>query len=162
MAWNAACNSSGEALPGLEPQAHQVLELRQIGAQGRDEQLNRNRGLAGRAAAADIDQSDNEAIGFRPHPARDFVALLRRRGGKQCGGRCDQPIGRARNLHRADDLRHAGIDQLEPIADLAKRVDAGCGGQHGEAADPEEGEQQPRAYSEIPALRVVTVRCFRF
>ena len=37
---------SGEALPGLEAQPHQVLELGQIGAQGGDQRLDRRRRLA--------------------------------------------------------------------------------------------------------------------
>ena len=82
--------------------------------------------------------------------SRSFVVV----GGEQGRSRRDQPIGRARDLHRADDLRHAGIDQLEPIADLAKRIDAGGRSQYGEGADPEECEQQPRAHSEIPAPNV--------
>ena len=45
-------------------------------------------------------------------------------------------------------MRHTGIDQLEPLADLAERVDAGGGGHDGEGADPEEREQQPPAHSE--------------
>jgi hypothetical protein len=59
-------------------------------------------------------------------------------------------------------LRDTGIDQLEPIADLAKRVDARGRGQYGEAADPEECEQQPRAHSEIPTPACCIVRLFRF
>ena len=48
---------SGEALSGLQPLPHQLLELRQIGSQGRDQQLDRDCRLAGLAAAADIDES---------------------------------------------------------------------------------------------------------
>ena len=141
---------SSEALPGLEAQSHQVLEFRQIGSQGGDQQLDRDRRLTGGAGASDVVQSDDEAIDFRPHPVRYFVTFLRRRRGEQGRGRRDETIGRARDFHRADDLRHAGIDQLEPFADLAKCVDARGRGQNGEGADPEECEQQPRANSEIP------------
>jgi len=143
-----------KALPGRESLPHQVFEFHQIGLERGDQQLNRNRCLTGRAgAASDVDQSDDEAIDFRPHPVRYFVAFLRCRGGEQSGRRCNQPIGRARDFHRTGDLRHAGIDQLEPIAHLAKRVDASGGGQHSEAADPEECEQQSPAYSWIPPPR---------
>ena len=138
---------ASEALPGLEAQSHQVFKLRQVGSQGGDQQLDRDRRLPGGAEASDLIQSNDEAIDFRPHPARYFVTFLRRRGGKQGRRRRDEPIRRARDLHRADDLRHAGIDQLEPMADLAKRVDARSRGQYGEGADPEEREQQPCADS---------------
>ena len=142
---------SGEPLPGLEAQSHQVLKFRQIGSQGCDQQLDRNRRLGRRAAASDRGQPDDEAIDFRPHPVGYFVIFLGGGGSEQGGGRRDQPIGRARGSHQIDDLRNAGIDQLEPLADLAKRVDAGRRGQHREGADPEECEQQPRPHSEIPA-----------
>ena len=46
---------------------------------------------------------------------------------------------------------YARIDQIEPVANLAKRVDAGGGGEDGKAADPEEGEQQSRANPEMPS-----------
>jgi hypothetical protein len=139
-----------EALPGVEAQPHQVLQLSQIGAQGADQQLDRDRRLPGRAGASDLVQSDDEAIDFRAHPARYVVAFLRGLGGEQRRCRSDETIGRTRDLHRADDLRHAGIDQLEPIADLVKCIDAGGRGQHGEGADPEECEQQPCADAKSP------------
>jgi hypothetical protein len=37
----------------------------------------------GREPKSDLIQSNDEAIDFRPHPARYFVTFLRRRGGKQ-------------------------------------------------------------------------------
>ena len=146
---------AGEALPGLQPQSHQGLELRQIGSQRGDQQLDRDRRLPGVAATSDIVQADDEAVDLRPHPAGDLVALLLGRGGEQRRSGGDETIGRTRNLHGADGLRHAGIDQLEPVANLAKRVDAGRGGEDGKAADPEEREQQSRANPEMPGPEVL-------
>ncbi|HKF08739.1 MAG TPA: hypothetical protein VKB89_08465 [Xanthobacteraceae bacterium] len=152
---------SGEALPGLESQPHQIFQFQQVGSERGGQQLDRNRRLACRAdAASDIGQSDDEAIDLRPHPVRYFIVFLRCRGGEQGGSGRDQPVRRARDFHRADDLRHAGIDHLQPIADLAKRVDARGRGQHSEAADAEEGEQQARANSEIQAPRCRSVSLF--
>jgi hypothetical protein len=153
---------SGEAGADLEPPSHQGLELRQIGSQRGDQQLDRDRRLAGAAGASDVGQPDDEAVDLRPHPARYLVALLRGRGGEQGGSRGDEPIGRARDRHRADDLRHAGIDQFEPVSDLAESIDTGGGGKNGEGADPEEGEQQPPADAEIPAPEFRTVRLSAF
>ena len=149
---------SGDTLPGLEPQSHQVLELGQIGSQRSDQRLDRRRRLSGRAGAQHVVQADDEAIDLRPHPVRDLVAFLGRGGREQRGGRRDQPVGRTRDRQRADHLRHAGIDQLEPIADLAKCIDAGRRGQDGEAADREECEQQPRTHSDSPPVPPVIAR----
>ena len=144
---------SGEAFPGGDTLSHQVFELRQIGSQGRDQKLDRNCGLSHRADATDLVQSDDQAVDFRPHPVRYFVKLLCRDGGEQGRSGRNEPIGRARDFHRADCLRHAGIDQFEPLSDLARRVDASRGGHHCERANPEEREQQPPAYAKIPALQ---------
>jgi hypothetical protein len=99
-------------------------------------------------------------VDLRPHPARYLVALLRGRGGEQGGSRGDEPIGRARDRHRACDLRHAGIDQFESVVDLAESINTGGGGKNGEGADPEESEQQPPADAEIPASEFRTVACY--
>ena len=132
---------TGQALPRLDARSHQIFKLRQVGSQRRDQRLDGDSRFAGRAGARGLVQCGDKAVGFRPHPLRCFVAFLRRRGGEQGGSRSDQPVGCARDFERADHLRHAGIDQFEAIADLAKGVDAGGGGEHGEGADPEEREQ---------------------
>src|SRR5712671_719811 len=87
--------------------------------------------------------------------------FLRRRCGEQGGSRRDETIGRARDFHRADDLRYAGINELEPLADLPKCVDARARGQNGEAADAEECEQQPRAQAELEIIDQASLRLFR-
>ncbi len=141
LAWNADCKSPASRSLVSRRSLTRFSSSVEIGSQGGDQQLNRNCGLTGGAAAFYIDQPDDEAIDFRPHPIRDFVTVFRRRRGQERRSRRDEPIGRARDLHRADDLRHTGIDQLESIADLTKRIDARGGGQHCEGADPEEREQ---------------------
>jgi hypothetical protein len=133
--------------------SYQCLELRQVRSQRGDQQLDRDRRLAGVAPTSNIVQPDDEAVDLRPHPAGDLVALLLVRCSEQRRGGGDETIGCTRNLHGAHGLRHAGIHQIEPVANLAKRVDAGRSGKDGKAADPEEGEQQSRANPEMPNPR---------
>jgi hypothetical protein len=144
---------SSETLSGGDTLAHQIFELRQIGSQRRDQQLDRNCGRSRCAAATDLVESDDQAVDFRPHPLRYFFELLCSDGGEQGRSRCNEPISRARDFQRTDCLRHAGIDPFEPFSDLARRIDASRGGHHCERADTEEREQQPPAYAKIPALQ---------
>ena len=81
----------------------------------------------------------------------DLVAPFSVGGRQQRGCRGDDALGGARELERGQGGRNARLDDVEPVANLPEGVDSGCGSQHGEGADAEEREQQPRAHSEIPS-----------
>jgi hypothetical protein len=139
----------GKTLFGLDTGIDQFTKLDEIGSQRSYQRLDGRRRVADGAAARELIEADDQAVQFGPHRLQRFVALLACRGSKQNRRRCDEPIHRPGDLHRADDLWHTRVDAFDPASHLLKGIMAERRTKHSEGADPEERKQEPSANAEF-------------
>ena len=107
--------------------------------------------------------------GEAPAKVRELIGYVSQAGGVDPDLTVTENLSYVAGLHSIEsdtaEARAAELLQrlqLEPVADLAKRVDPRGGGKYGEGTDHEEGEQQPRANSKIPVSNRRNDRLLRF
>ena len=145
-----AAQQCSDALVGVETARDQIVQRDEADRQRRYDRLEPQERQNLRLIPFEVEQLAIQAVDLCLELGFDLVAPFSVGGRQQRGCRGDDALGGARELERGQGGWNTRLDDVEPVANHSEGVDSRRGSQHGEGADAEEREQQPRADSEIP------------